>query len=98
MDVSLPAGELQSIEDALTKYRAQGLEFHAIRTRQAGTRAFATLHALVPGGWTVKIGHDWCERIEADIRGAIPNAHVTTHLEPLEDPLSSADRSLDRSS
>ncbi|TCJ15563.1 cation transporter [Parasulfuritortus cantonensis] len=96
MDVSLPAEELRTIETALGGYRAQGLEFHALRTRQAGSRAFVTLHVLVPGAWTVQVGHDWCERIEADIRRAIPNTHVTTHLEPREDPVSLVDQGLDR--
>jgi divalent metal cation (Fe/Co/Zn/Cd) transporter len=51
---------------------------------------------LVPGNWTVQQGHDWAERIEADIRMALPHAHVTTHLEPLEDPVSMIDQELDR--
>jgi len=96
MDVALPDGELQAISAVLDRYREQGLEFHALRTRQAGTRAFVSLHVLVPGVWTVQQGHDWSERIEADIRSAVPHAHVTTHLEPQEDPLSHADALLDR--
>ena len=96
MDVSLPEAELQTIEQVLDEYRRQGLEFHALRTRQAGSRAFATLHVLVPGAWRVQLGHDWCERIEADIRRALPYAHVTTHLEPREDPVSLSDQELDR--
>src|SRR5574340_244548 len=70
----------------------------ALRTRQAGTRAFATVHLLVPGAWTVQHGHDWSERIEADIREAMPHVHITTHLEPKEDPVSLADQELDRRS
>jgi divalent metal cation (Fe/Co/Zn/Cd) transporter len=50
----------------------------------------------VPGRITVQEGHDWCERVEADIRRVVPHAHVTTHLEPQEDPLSLDDRELDR--
>lgn len=96
MDVSLADDELRAIEILLDGYRARGIEFHALRTRQAGSRAFVTLHVLVPGGWTVKAGHDWCELIEADIRRAVPHAHVTTHLEPGEDPVSLEDQSLDR--
>jgi cation diffusion facilitator family transporter len=96
MDVALPDEELASIAAVLDRYRKQGLDFHAVRTRQAGTRAFVTLHVLVPGGWTVQVGHDWCERIESDIRAAVSHAHVTTHLEPQEDPLSHADALLDR--
>ena len=96
MDVSISDEELQTIENILSGYRDQGLAFHALRTRQAGTRAFISFHLLVPGAWTVQRGHDWSERIEADIRQAIPYAHLTTHLEPKEDPVSLADQELDR--
>ncbi|MHB1246286.1 MAG: cation diffusion facilitator family transporter [Sulfuriferula sp.] len=96
MDASLPEEELKAIESVLNGYRQQGLEFHALRTRQAGTRAFITLHVLVPGAWTVQHGHDWSERIEAEVRQAVPHAHITTHLEPKEDPVSMADQELDR--
>ncbi len=96
MDTSLPADQIAAIEAVLKDYRARGLEFHALRTRQAGARAFATLHVLVPGQWTVQTGHDWLERIEADIRAAVPRIHVTTHLEPREDPASLRDVPLDR--
>ena len=97
MDVSMPAEELAAIEAVLERYRGRGLAFHALRTRQAGARAFVTLHVLVPGSWTVQQGHDWSERIEADIRQALPHVHVITHLEPLEDPVSLVDQGLDRS-
>ena len=98
MDVSLPAAKLEQVEAVLAGYRRQGLDFHALRTRQAGSRAFVILHVLVPGHWSVQQGHDWAERIEADIRRALPHAHVTTHLEPLEDPVSMVDQELDRPS
>jgi len=96
MDVALPDAELAALERALDGFRAHGLAFHALRTRQAGSRAFVSLHVLVPGQWTVQTGHDWAERIEAALRAAVPRAHVTTHLEPLEDPASLADATLDR--
>jgi cation diffusion facilitator family transporter len=96
MDVSVPAADLRAIDGVLDRYRGQGLDFHALRTRQAGSRAFISLHVLVPGAWSVQRAHDWSERIEADLRQAVSYAHVTTHLEPLEDPLSLADQELDR--
>lgn len=96
MDVSLPPEQLEQIEALLTRYRAQGLDFHALRTRQAGSRNFVSFHILVPGKWTVQQGHDWSERIEAEIRRALPHTHITTHLEPLEDPVSMVDQVLDR--
>ncbi len=96
MDVSLPEADRKAIETVLAGYHQQGLGSHALRTRQAGARSFVTLHVLVPGAWTVQVGHDWCERIEADIRRTLPHAHVTTHLEPQEDPISQVDQELDR--
>lgn len=96
MDVSLPAEKVAEIEAVLNRYREQGLDFHALRTRQAGNRAFVSLHVLVPGEWTVQQGHDWAEHIERDIRRTVPRANVMTHLEPLEDPVSLLDQDLDR--
>lgn len=96
MDAALPEEFLGSLEGALSPHRQQGIGFHAIRTRQAGTRAFISLHVLVPGEWTVQRAHELAEQVEEDIRKAIPGAHVTTHLEPLEDPLSHQDIDLDR--
>ena len=96
MDASLPRENREQIEKLLAGYREQGLSFHALRTRQAGSRTFVTMHVLVPGHWTVQQGHDWAERIEVDIHKALPHAHITTHLEPIEDPVSMTDQELDR--
>lgn len=96
MDAALPPEQQQAVEAVLASYEAQGLGFHALRSRQAGARVFISVHVLVPGQWTVQQGHDLVEQIEADIRRALPRAHVLTHLEPIEDPLSQEDQCLDR--
>lgn len=96
MDAALPPEQQQAVETVLAGYTGQGLAFHALRSRQAGARVFISVHVLVPGSWTVQQGHDWLERIEADIRGVLPRAHVLTHLEPIEDPVSQEDQHLDR--
>jgi divalent metal cation (Fe/Co/Zn/Cd) transporter len=54
------------------------------------------MHVLVPGAWTVHHGHELLEKIEADIRRALPNSTVFTHLESLDDPSSWDDEALDR--
>lgn len=96
MDVAIPADSLAAIEGLLEQYRGNGLDFHALRTRQSGSRAFITLHVLVPGSWTVTQGHEWAERLELDIARLLPQSHVTTHLEPLGDPVSMIDQELER--
>jgi cation diffusion facilitator family transporter len=95
MDAAIPVEQIASIEAVLATYREQGLDFHALRTRQAGRQAFISLHVLVPGEWTVQRGHDVVEVIEAGIRAVVPFSHLTTHLEPIEDPLSHADQHLE---
>lgn len=96
MDTALPAAELESLKAVLDKYEQDGVRYHALRTRQSGPRRFVSLHVLVPGLWTVQRGHRLLERLEADIRGALENVTVLTHLESLEDSASFEDQSLDR--
>lgn len=97
MDVALPPEQHAAVAAVLDGYRGQGIDYHALRTREAGARCFVTVHVLVPGAWSVQRGHDLLEEIEADIRQAVPHASVLTHLEPLEDPVSGHDIELDRS-
>lgn len=86
LDPALPSQDLSAIAGVVERYRATGVDVHAIRTRRAGPVRFVEMHVLVPGGWTVKAGHDLCERIEAEVRDAVPRSTVLTHLEPFEDP------------
>jgi cation diffusion facilitator family transporter len=96
MDGALPPEDHARVMDILTRYRAEGIDYHALRTRESGARRFVELHVLVPGAWTVRHGHDLAERVESDIRGALSRTTVITHVEPLEDPLSQEDIPLDR--
>lgn len=98
MDTALPTDELEKINAAIEPYKAQGVQFHALRSRQAGARRFVSMHVLVPGDWTVQRGHQLLEKIESDIRAAIKNITVFTHLEALNDPASYDDTKLDRAS
>jgi cation diffusion facilitator family transporter len=88
MDTALPAKERDAVYKALVPYEQEGIHFHAILTRKAGAHRFISLHVLVPGSWTVQQGHDLLERIEADIRNALANVNVITHLESLDDAAS----------
>jgi cation diffusion facilitator family transporter len=97
LDTALPAGERALVVAVLERFREeQGVQFHALRTRQAAARRFVSMHVLVPGDWSVQHGHLLLEQIEREVRVALPNATVFTHLEPIEDPLSFEDQQLDR--
>jgi cation diffusion facilitator family transporter len=91
MDAALPAEEQAVIENVMTKYKKKGVDFHAVRTRQAASRRFLSVHVLVPGDWTVHDAHHIAEDFEGDIRAALKNAVVNTHLEPIDDEISMYD-------
>jgi len=96
MDAALTVEEQDALRRALEPHLVAPVQVHALRSRQSGVRRFVSMHVLVPGDWSVQRGHDLLERMEADIRRAIPNASVLTHLESLEDPASWEDVPLDR--
>ncbi|MCP9859222.1 MULTISPECIES: cation diffusion facilitator family transporter [unclassified Cyanobium] len=86
LDRSLPSDEQERLEALLACHETEGIRFHALRTRVAGSRRFVAFHVLVPGQWTVQDGHDLCEQLEQEIAIALPRSDVLTHLEPIEDP------------
>jgi cation diffusion facilitator family transporter len=96
LDAAIPASERADVLRILERYRRHGIQWHAVRTRQAGARRFVSFHVLVPGAWSVQRGHDLLELIEQDIRAALPLTTLFTHLEPLEDPRAFEDIGLDR--
>ena len=97
LDSSLVRSERDAVERVLAHHtEPTGSAWHALRTRQAGRRRFISVHILVPGEWTVQRGHEMLEAIERDISSLFPLVTVFTHLEPLEDPASYRDTSLDR--
>src|SRR5215211_6681509 len=74
LDTALPAAEQAAVRVVLDRYhREQGIQAHALRTREAGARRFVSVHILVPDHWTVRHGHQLLEAIEDDIRDVLPS-------------------------
>jgi cation diffusion facilitator family transporter len=96
LDSALPIQEREVVVKIFERYKQRGVEYHALRTRQAGMRRFVTAHVLVPGQWSVQRGHQLLEEIEEEIRNALTDVTILIHLEPVEDPVSWEDISLDR--
>ena len=91
MDVALPESELKIVEAVMAKYRAKNVGFHGLRTRQAASRRFLSVHILVPGAWIVHDAHQITEDFEGDIRTAFGDAVIHTHIEPIDDEISIRD-------
>ena len=96
LDVAIPADEIRQVVAILEPYQAQGVSYHALRTRQAGAQRFVSFHIQVPGSWSVQQGHELLEEMERKIRHELEPVTVFTHIEPTEDPVSFADETLFR--
>lgn len=88
MDRAMPDEERAIIVGVLETLKANGGDYHALRTRVAGAKSFVDVHVLVPGSMSVQAGHDLVEKLENEIVQRLPHTEVLTHLEPLEDPRS----------
>ena len=97
MDASLPEVQVSEIQKTIEPYTEQGVQFHALRTRSSAARGYVSMHALVPGNWSVKQAHDLAEIVEQDIRQKEPQLSVFIHIEPIEDPVSFQDIDINRS-
>jgi cation diffusion facilitator family transporter len=86
MDRALPDNDVENVRAAILRQLNPEDTFHALRTRQAGSRQFVDFHLLLPGELTVKRAHDLTENIEAAVNDVLPNAQTTVHIEPIEDP------------
>lgn len=86
LDTALGKEDREQLVAVLDGFASEGIAWHALRTREAGSRAFASVHLLAPGAWTLERVHDLAERVEAAMRAVHPHLHVVTHLEPREDP------------
>ncbi|MEZ5424546.1 MAG: cation diffusion facilitator family transporter [Pyrinomonadaceae bacterium] len=95
MDASASDEDMSKIVAVLDDYKEKlGIDYHALRTRVAGPRIFVSAHVLMPDEWTIQHGHELAEEIESALRTAVPGVVVSTHMEPLNDPLSMADMDL----
>jgi len=48
MDTALPVEEQNILRRVLEPYIQDGVQYHALRTRQSGARQFVSVHVLVP--------------------------------------------------
>lgn len=96
MDGAAPDSAHEQLQASLVKFRAQGIQFHSIQTRQAGATSFISLHVVVPGSWTVHQGHHLTTQLEDDLKLRIPRSVVYTHLESSDDPASWDDHRLEK--
>lgn len=82
MDEAVPERTLESIRDVISTEATGAVEAHDLRTRHAGSATFVEFHLVVPGEMSVFEAHEICDRVEAALERAVPEARVTIHVEP----------------
>lgn len=84
MDISLPADEMDQIEEVLREREGPDVVYHKFRTRRSASRRYIEFHLLLPGDLSVRAAHDRCTAIENELRGRWPKTRITIHVEPRE--------------
>lgn len=84
MDTKLPDAEEETIKSCIMelKHCGQIVDFHAFRTRKAGSQRYIDLHLIMPKNATVDETHQLCDRLEHDIERKLQRVNVTIHIEP----------------
>ncbi len=84
IDTSLPDESIAQLRECLA-HESHGVRgYHQFRTRKSGRQKYIDLHVLVDPELTVSDAHRLVEDLENDVRGIIPGAVVTVHLDPDE--------------
>lgn len=86
VDVKLPEAEENAIRSAITEhFGKEVVDFHALRTRKAGSQRYIDLHLVMPKNISVEEAHQMCDHLEQDIRSQLPHTDVTIHVEPCDE-------------
>lgn len=81
LDQSIPEDDLAVIEGVLAGFSRDGVSFHALRGRRAGSKRHVDLHMVVPPETTVRSGHQMSGEVKGALRAALPETDVLIHLE-----------------
>jgi cation diffusion facilitator family transporter len=85
VDVKLPETEENIIRSVIMEHMEEVVDFHALRTRKAGSQRYIDLHLVVPKNKTVEEAHQMCDQLEQEIESRLPHTDVTIHVEPCDE-------------
>jgi cation diffusion facilitator family transporter len=85
IDYSLPKEEQEILNNCIQEHFTQLVDFHAVRSRRAGSERFVDLHLVMPRYVSVEDAHKMCDHLEQDIKAKLPNTNVVIHVEPCND-------------
>lgn len=84
LDARLPPDEEVRVRQVFDEHRSDIIDYHAMRTRQAGAARFIDVHLVLHRRSTVGEAHALCDHLEEHIGEVLPGVDVTIHVEPCE--------------
>jgi cation diffusion facilitator family transporter len=86
LDISLDFQTVEKIKDIIKK-QPLVLDYHCLRTRQAGNRNFVDVHLVMTPDMKLKMAHKIIEQVEEKIRNIDKNRIwvINTHADPYDD-------------
>lgn len=82
LDSAASPEEARTIQGILDEFSKNGVDFHKLRTRQAGGSLYVDLHMGFKPGMSLEQGHDISHALAAQIQEAVAGSKVLIHLEP----------------
>lgn len=82
IDASWDDEEVRKLERNLDRMK---VNYHDLRTRLAGNYRFIDLHVEIPEDESVGNAHDYCDKIEDELKKDYDNLTVTIHIEPSQE-------------
>ncbi len=74
----------KEIDELKNRLKKMNVNFHDLRTRQAGNYRFIDIHIEVPEYLSVRSAHKYCDMIEDELAETYQNLSVNIHVEPVE--------------
>ena len=84
IDAKMPEDKEQFVKASIMKYKDEVVEYHRLRTRQAGDKYHIDLHIVMRKSIPLEICHEICDKIESDIENGIPGSSIIIHAEPCD--------------
>jgi cation diffusion facilitator family transporter len=84
--------EEAKIREVLLRHKFRFIDFHDMKTRRNGNLVFAELHLSVDGSLSVNEAHELTDHLEDELKGELPNANLTIHVEPKKLTVSPQDK------
>ena len=85
LDARLPEDDETKIHRVLQQFATEFPDYHALRTRKAGSEQHIDLHLVTASALPVAEAHSLCVRVEREIVKVFPNSQVLIHIEPCDD-------------